>query len=305
MSYEIKPLRGKVGLSTDVDPLVFETGLQVSEMGLLHFIFTVDAVSAGINPGNPATFDCEHSWDGGVTWTDIPNMITEDVNQAGVYRAYVSNATGLIAPNVRVMLLCPAGEEVVIGRAERIHVSPRDSVFLAPPAIAGGIASEATLQDILSDTTALLALDYATETTLASVLLGIGLIAAKDFATETTLSAAKTVLDNIKSDTAGLTHTTAGTPLFWNFATGGQNLAAGAWKQVLASVPLAVRSVSFWNPTGEIIEIGIGAGGAEVSVEFIGPGDGIKAIPIPAGARVSLRCANNVASDTLVLGFLN
>lgn len=169
MSYEIKPLRGPIGLSTDLEPLVYETGLQVSEMALLNFVFVIDAVSAGIGALNPAVFVCEHSWDAGATWSAIPAMVLEDITAAGTFRAYASNATGLIAPNVRVYVSCPAGEELVIGKAQRIHVSPRDSAYLSPPSISGGVATEATLSSILADTTALVAKDFATEATLQKI----------------------------------------------------------------------------------------------------------------------------------------
>lgn len=99
-------------------------------------------------------------------------------------------------------------------------------------------------------------------------------------------------------------------PLYWSFAGAtiysvtGAALVATTWLQIIASTGAKVLKIGWWNPTGEIIEIGFGAGGAEVSQGIITIGDGSKELLIPLGTRVSLRCTNAVASGVLVMEFL-
>jgi hypothetical protein len=325
MSYEIKPLRGPIGLSTDTDPLVYETGLQASEMALLNFVFKIDAVSGGIGALSPAVFVCEHSWDAGATWTVIPSMVLEDITAAGTFRAYASNATGLIAPNVRVSVSCPAGEEVVIGSAQRVHVSPRDSAFLSPPSIPGGVATEATLLDILFDTTAILsdtntlaAKDFATQTTLASVLADTNALVAKDFATQTTLA-------SVLSDTNSLvakdfaTQTTSAAILaelqapvgtvrqpilpyvFRDYSSSA--ITNAAYFQVVASTAAAVFKLHIFDSSGEPIILALGDAGSEVDSFLIEPGgSGAVEISIPVGTRLSVKSAGAAAvNDGLLI----
>ena len=297
MSYEIKPLRGKVGLSTDLAPLYFETGLQAPEMATLNFVFTIDAVSAGITLLNPATLLCEHSWDGGKTWTTIPSMVTEDVNAAGVFRAYVSNATGLVAPNVRISIVCPAGEEVVIGKAERSHISPRDSVFLQPPAIPGGIASEATLADILVDTTAikadtatLAAKDFATsakQDTIISYVDGIegklDTLNAKDFATS---AKQDTIISELAEQASGKD------PQTFVEAHSSKNIPT-TWGTTFFTTVSNVRSIAVFDDCGSAYELGWG--GAAKMIVPPGGIDGAAPLLIPSGTAVQLRSLTGAA----------
>lgn len=97
----------------------------------------------------------------------------------------------------------------------------------------------------------------------------------------------------------------ADVPLFWNFATGGQNLVANTWKQIVASTSANILRLTYWNPTGEIIELGVGAGGGEVSKRIFKIGDGVIDLYIPSGSRIALRCANAISSDSLVIDFIN
>jgi hypothetical protein len=99
-------------------------------------------------------------------------------------------------------------------------------------------------------------------------------------------------------------------PLYWSFAGAtiysvtGAALVATTWLQIIASTGAKVLKIGWWNPTGEIIEIGFGAGGAEVSQAIITIGDGSKELLIPLGTRVSLRCTTAVASGVLTMEFL-
>lgn len=103
---------------------------------------------------------------------------------------------------------------------------------------------------------------------------------------------------------------TAQVPIFWSFSGAtiytvtGSALVATVWKEIIASTSADIYGITYWNPTAEIIELGIGAGGGEVSKRIMKPGDGELKIYIPAGTRISLRCTNAIASDTLVLDFI-
>ncbi len=59
----------------------------------------------------------------------------------------------------------------------------------AQTTLISGLATEATLADVLADTTAIAAVDFATETTLQSVDAELVTLNAVDFATQTTLAA--------------------------------------------------------------------------------------------------------------------
>lgn len=72
-------------------------------------------------------------------------------------------------------------------------------------------------------------------------------------------------------------------------------LVATVWKEFIASTAAGCRRVQYVNESGYAIEVGFGAGGAEVS-QFVLAEAGEIDILIPAGTRISFRC---ITSNTL------
>ena len=126
-------MRGKVGLATDTIPLVFESGISATDISTFHVQVKVESVSAGVGALTPGAIALEHSWDDGATWSAIPNIVSQPITAAGIFLAYVTSSSGIVAPVVRCTVTAPAGESLVVERVRRSKFAPGQAVSFQPP----------------------------------------------------------------------------------------------------------------------------------------------------------------------------
>lgn len=82
---------------------------------------------------------------------------------------------------------------------------------------------------------------------------------------------------------------------------GSVNVTTGAWVQLDPGIGAAMTGIEIFDGSGQVMELGIGAGGAEVRKILIMPGgNGKIPIDIPIGTRVSIRAVSADATS----GFL-
>ncbi len=76
------------------------------------------------------------------------------------------------------------------------------------------------------------------------------------------------------------------------------SVTTGAWVQLIASTAALINQLYIFDSSGQTLELGTGAGGAETRKLIIPPGgiDGPVNIAIPAGTRVSVRAVSATAS---------
>ena len=74
------------------------------------------------------------------------------------------------------------------------------------------------------------------------------------------------------------------------------NVTTGAWVQLLAAVSVDINSIEIFDSSGQTLEIGFGAGGAEVSKFYVFPGgNGRIPIFIPSGTRIAIQAISALA----------
>lgn len=190
-------LQKELFLVTDAETTYIPAGpISANDLSALSLWVDTQDCSAGINVGNPGVYSLEYSPNGGINWYAIAGTTGGNIEGNGPnWNLQVTGNTPVFPPHVRIAFTAPAGESYRVKKIRRIYTLPGE-VFAPKSAGSGApLATEATLlalkgvaDNILLDTSALVAKDFATETTLASVLLDTTALVAKDFATETTLA---------------------------------------------------------------------------------------------------------------------
>lgn len=76
------------------------------------------------------------------------------------------------------------------------------------------------------------------------------------------------------------------------------SVTTGAWVQLIASTAAVINQLYLFDSSGQTLELGTGAGGAETRKLIIPPGgiDGPVNIAIPAGTRIAVRAVSATAS---------
>lgn len=110
-----------------------------NDASFLRVAVTVDNV-AGIGSGGLAL---EHSPDGGITWIAVTGVITTAITIAGTYTIETTPVSGILSPNVRLLLTADAGFAYSV---LNLYKTYSDGPII-PTAALGG-ATEATLLNI-------------------------------------------------------------------------------------------------------------------------------------------------------------
>ena len=73
-------------------------------------------------------------------------------------------------------------------------------------------------------------------------------------------------------------------------------VTVAAWVQLIASTSASIREWDIFSPTGETLELGVGAGGAETRFALVAPGGATFSHSLAAGSRVSIRAVSGTAN---------
>jgi hypothetical protein len=324
-------LRGQIGIASDTVPLTWEASVDASEISALTIAIVCSAVSAGVNVGNPATVGIQHSFDDGATWLALTGLNGGVVTAAGTFLTSVSLTTGLVAPLIKVTLTAPAGQTVTVTKARKNRFLPGTLISFAGSSFLGGAAVDATLVmqygpgGVYNDTE----LTYDTTTpanTRALPVIGVdasgvhetltvkrgpaGVFADARVTHDTTTPAGTIPVPVLMVDAGGnefdpdtlLTGTKAEYSAAFAPVSGlGLVLVANTWLQFIAATSAKAVRIQYINESGYAIELGFGAGGAEVSKVVLAEAGEVD-LHIPAGTRLSLRCAT---SNTLPVFWLS
>lgn len=78
-------------------------------------------------------------------------------------------------------------------------------------------------------------------------------------------------------------------------------VTTGAWIQLIASTSGTIKVWDVFSPTGETLELGVGAGGAETRFALVSPGGITVSHELAAGARISIRAVSGTANTGLLV----
>lgn len=93
---------------------------------------------------------------------------------------------------------------------------------------------------------------------------------------------------------SGVSTVTIKETAFLNYAT--TNVTVAAWVELIAATSGILKTWDIFSGTGETLELGVGALGAETRFAFIPPGGGAPIThQLAAGVRVSIRAATATA----------
>lgn len=78
----------------------------------------------------------------------------------------------------------------------------------------------------------------------------------------------------------------------------GVSVTTGAWVQLIASTAAKINYITYFDSSGQTMELGTGAAAAETRVMIITPGGNSSGAPltIPSGTRVSIRAVSGTAN---------
>lgn len=125
------------------------------------------AVVVGTITGGTADLSLEESMDGGITWSALTTSTNGPITGAGTYQVWLTDSSGIVAPNVRLKVLPSAGQSAYVTKVCRTSATgdliiPRSSASGG----GGGGATETTAASILTAVDGL-------ETTTASILTAV------------------------------------------------------------------------------------------------------------------------------------
>jgi hypothetical protein len=277
----INPLSGDGGLATAANPRVFTGSFSTEEMSLCYVVVKVSAASAGINAGNPATILWETSIDHGVTWRALDGIVADPIVGVGTYIAKLTGDTTVVGPSCRVTVTPPAGQTVVVDSCTKSKVTEL-VVFRSSAAGGGGGGATGTIVGVGG------AAQYVSGAalsgqTVAAYMIGYDGATHREFLlTPTggllTSPVTKNVIEAVRIDYSVTPVTTL------------------AWTQVIAATSASVEWMDIFDSSGETLEIGTGAAGAEVQLGYVIPGGNSLYNVIPAGTRIALRAVSNNAT---------
>jgi len=155
--------------------------------------------------------------------------------------------------------------------------------FISTEAIAAAQKTVATATKCLDTVSFMLGWDTATHREILLDTLGAMRISAAD-------------LIAVKPE-----YSSAFVPVLRDFSSTG--LTANVWSEYIASTSAKATLIQYFNEAGFPVELGFGAGGAEVSKVILAEAGEIMLL-IPAGTRLALRCTSNVAAGNFWISAL-
>jgi hypothetical protein len=273
----INPMYGDTGLATVAHPRVFTGSFTTEEMSLCYVIVTISAVSGGVNAGNPASIIWETSLNKGVTWRTVDGVTADPITGAGEFIAKLTADTTVVGPTCRVRIVPPAGETVTVDKCEKSKITDL-AVFRGGAGGGGGGGATGTIVGVggAAPYTSGAALSGQT---VAAYIIGydgvshreIQLTAAGGILVE---QETKSVIEAIRIDYSVTNVTTL------------------AWVTLVAATAAQIEWMDMFDSSGETMEIGTGAAGAEVQVGYVIPGGNRINQVIPAGTRISIRAVS-------------
>jgi hypothetical protein len=313
MSYQLIDIKlpSTKRIVTDATPLTVDLGgVSANDASTLTVIVVVASATAGITTGNEATLELETTWDDGVSWTPVPALDIREastgaavvgIDGVGTFLVTLTGTSGIVAPSVRLIVTPPASESLYLSYIRKSNVGPgcitvpraaASSSSTGPGPTTSATRVAAVLVNSVGDmTTDSIAAAQKTIATAARVYPFVGLSMGWD----------GTAHREIAVDTTGRTKTicevsSAYAVVTRDFSSSG--LTASTWSELITSTSAKSVRLLFTNTSGETLEVGFGAGGAEVS-NFILSSAGQIDILIPASTRVSLRSVNSVSTGLL------
>jgi hypothetical protein len=320
MSYQLSDIQlpATKRIVSDTQPLsVGLGGLSANDATTLCVVLVVGVADAGITALNPASVTIENTFDDGVSWTPVPALDIRDaatglavngITGVGSFLVYLTGASGILSPSARITTTPPAGTSLYFSYIRRTHVGP-GGIVVPRAAIVGssvgpGPSAPATrVSAILGDPagvdmdTVALAAAQKTQATVTHMYPMLSFMMGWDGSTHR----------EVLVDTSGRVETkkpefsSAYAVVTRDFSSAA--LVAATWSQLIASTSAKSTVFRYTNTSGETLELGFGAGGAEVSVDLLASA-GSQELLIPAGTRVSIRSASAVSTGLLYFAAL-
>ncbi len=121
--YEKMSTAVKMGVFSDTNPFVATYAITPNEISFTGCYADIAAVSAGINPGNPATFTLEFSRDGGTVWNAITGVTADPITGVAQFLVEAGGQV-LVGPLMRLTITPPAGESLRISEVGIRRIRP-------------------------------------------------------------------------------------------------------------------------------------------------------------------------------------
>lgn len=121
-SYTFYDLQGDAnGVVDDTRGRTFTFSMTSEESAGFCVVAKVSGASAGLG-ATPATGILYQSWDNGTTWEQIPSATSMSINAAGIFKAYPTAGSDPIAPLLKIELApCGAGLSYTLVFIKRTH----------------------------------------------------------------------------------------------------------------------------------------------------------------------------------------
>lgn len=279
-------MEGRIGVATNTNPLTFVGTIQAEEMSVCFIVIGVSAVSAGINGGNPAVVAFQTTFDDGETWDDIVGTTIENITGTGKFFTYLTSGVVKIAPQIRIVVTPPAGQTVTISYVKKTRAT--ETVVFRAPVSGGGGAGE-DVEPVLGNAQKVIAGNL-------TAAVGVSYMMGWDGTQHREVALSPTGDVSISLGTI-----TQNVAVRNRYAT--TAVTTGAWVQLIASTAFTIKEWSVFDSSGQTLEIGIGAGGAETRLFLIPPGGMPNfSLNVAAGTRISIRAVSaNATSGELVL----
>jgi hypothetical protein len=129
---------------SDTKPLYLPMGaLASNDATTLRVSVVVGAITGGT-----AALSLEESMDGGLTWAALTTSTNGPISGAGTYQVWLTDSSGIVAPNVRLKVLPSAGQSMYITKVYRTYATGDIIIPRSSGSGGGGGATEATLQKL-------------------------------------------------------------------------------------------------------------------------------------------------------------
>jgi hypothetical protein len=293
-------------LVTNADPLLLPLGT-ISGVDASTLTTSVVVTAVANIPAQTAAMMIQESWDGGVTWDDLSGLDADTINAVGTFKVKFTNTTGICSPQIRLKIT-PTGNgtlyltKVYCTTNPHGQIIPRDS-FTATGAGTTDFGASATAlrcASLLGNVNGIadFGAGVATAQTLrvydAAAASGITVNHTDLLAIQAQLTTMLGYIDGLETLVTDLK--TQDKPEYSSaFApVSGLSLVlvSNVWLQFIASTSAKAVRFQYVNESGYAIELGFGAGGAEASKVVLAEAGDVDLL-IPAGTRLSLRCATS------------
>jgi hypothetical protein len=302
--YTLVQLSGDAnGLVDDAHARTFEFSVTAEQAANFVVIAKVTGTSAGLGV-TPATGILYQSWDAGTTWEVVPNAVNMSITVAGVYKAYPTSGSDPVSPVLKIVFAaCGAGLAYTLVFVQKTYFTgtysnKSGSSAIIPAQMSYGAGGVYVTTPVTYDTTVPANMrPFPVEVISGNAPIqfksGAAGVHAATYVIKDTTIAANTVPLPVETIPPR-------TRIAARHEYAGLNVTTIAWRALGITAVGTEKVWKIFDSSGETMELGFGAPGAEAVVLTIPPG-GIEIndawIAGMGGGAISVKALSATASS--------